>query len=268
MKAENIKDIVKEKYSQIARESDSDNSSSCCGPTNCCGSDSEISMIGDEYKDVECYNPDADLGLGCGIPTEFAGLKPGQHVLDLGSGAGNDCFVARAEVGESGKVIGIDFSEDMVKKARRNNQKHGFKNVYFLSGDIEEMPLKADQFDVVLSNCVLNLVPDKHKAFSEIHRVLKPGGHFCVSDVVVKGTLPEKLRKDAEMYAGCVSGALELEKYLDVIHKAGFRDMQIHKQKRIEIPQETLEKYIPKEQIEDFNTGDKGIFSITISAKR
>jgi ubiquinone/menaquinone biosynthesis C-methylase UbiE len=130
------------------------------------------------------------------------------------------------------------------------------------------MPLKADQFDVVLSNCVLNLVPDKHKAFSEIHRVLKPGGHFCVSDVVVKGTLPEKLRKDAEMYAGCVSGALELEKYLDVIHKAGFRDMQIHKQKRIEIPQETLEKYIPKEQIEDFNTGDKGIFSITISAKR
>jgi len=266
MKSENIKNAVKEKYSQIAQQSDKNASSPCCGESSCCGGELEISMIGDDYHDVAGYNPDADLGLGCGIPTEFAGLKPGQQVLDLGSGAGNDCFVARAEVGESGKVIGIDFSEDMVKTARRNNQKHGFKNVHFLSGDIEEMPLKADQFEVVLSNCVLNLVPDKHKAFSEIHRVLKSGGHFCVSDVVVKGTLPEKIRKDAEMYAGCVSGALELEKYLNVIRKTGFREVQIHKQKRIKIPQETLEKYIPKEQIENFNTGDKGIFSITVSA--
>lgn len=266
MKAQDVKNAVKEKYSQIARQNENNSSSPCCGESSCCGGELEISMIGDDYHNVAGYNPEADLGLGCGVPTEFAGLKPGQHVLDLGSGAGNDCFVARAEVGKSGKVIGIDFSEEMVKKARKNNQKRGFKNVYFLSGDIEEIPLKADQFDVVLSNCVLNLVPDKHKAFSEIQRVLKSGGHFCVSDVVIKGTLPDKLRKDAEMYAGCVSGALELEEYVDVIRQAGFRDMQIHKQKRIELPQETLEKYIPENELKDFNTGDKGIFSITVSA--
>lgn len=268
MKAQNIKDAVKEKYSQIARHSDNNTSSSCCGESSCCGGELEISMIGDEYHDVAGYNPEADLGLGCGVPTEFAGLKPGQHVLDLGSGAGNDCFVVREEVGESGRVTGIDFSEEMVKKARRNNQKRGFENVYFLSGDIEEMPLKSDQFDVVISNCVLNLVPDKNKAFAEIRRVLKSGGHFCVSDVVIKGKLPEMLRKDAEMYAGCVSGALEQEEYMEVIRETGFRDMEVHKQKRIEIPQQTLEKYIPENELKDFNTGDKGIFSITVSAKK
>lgn len=265
MKSESIKDVVKEKYSQIARESH-ENSSSCCGSSNCCGSDLEISMIGDEYKDVEGYNPDADLGLGCGVPTEFAGLKPGQHVLDLGSGAGNDCFVARSLVGETGRITGIDFSEDMVKKARRNNQKHGYDNVYFLSGDIEAMPLKVDQFDVVISNCVLNLVPDKSKAFAEIKRVLKSGGHFCVSDVVIKGQLPEKLRADAEMYVGCVSGALQIDEYLDVIRETDFRNVAVHKLKSIELPQKTLEKYIPENELVDFNNGAKGIFSITMSA--
>jgi len=264
MKAEDLKRVVQEKYGAIANQSILMNQSSCCGTSGCC-SDLEFSMIGDEYKNVKGYNPDADLGLGCGLPTQFADLKIGNHVLDLGSGAGNDCFVARAIVGETGKVTGLDFTDAMIIKAIRNNKKLGFTNVEFVQGDIEEMPLPDNNFDVIVSNCVLNLVPDKNKAFSEIMRVLKAGGHFCVSDVVIKGELPEALRKDAEMYAGCVAGAIEMTEYLQIIEKNGFKNTTVHKQKVISIPDDVLDNYLSKSEIEAFKNGDTGIFSITVS---
>ena len=187
-------------------------------------------------------------------------------MLDLGSGAGNDCFVARAIVGETGKVTGIDFTDAMLEKARKNVAKLGFSNVEFVKGDIEEMPLADNQFDVIVSNCVLNLVPDKTKAFSEIYRVLKPTGHFCVSDVVIKGVLPEKLQKDAEMYAGCVSGAIDINEYIGIIEKKGFKSIEIHKQKAIEIPVEILKEYLNDAEILQFKNKEIGIYSITVSA--
>ena len=264
MKAEDLKLVVKEKYGAIANQSLKMAPSSCCGSSGCCG-ELEISMIGDEYKNVEGYNPDADLGLGCGIPTQFAGIKKGDHILDLGSGAGNDCFVARAIVGEKGKVTGLDFTDAMVAKAIQNNNKLGFTNVDFVKGDIEEMPLPDNNFDIVVSNCVLNLVPDKNKAFAQILRVLKHGGHFCVSDVVIKGDLPDKIRKDAEMYVGCVSGAVKIDEYIEIINKKGFKNITVHKQKEIVIPVEVLENYLSNDEVKSFKNGDTGIFSITVS---
>lgn len=264
MKAEDLKLVVKEKYSAIATQSVLLSQQGCCGTTGCCG-DLGISMIGDEYNDVKGHNSEADLGLGCGIPTQFAAIKPGDSVLDLGSGAGNDCFVARSIVGDSGKVTGIDFTEAMIEKAKINLEKTGFNNIDFIQGDIEEMPLSDNSFDIVISNCVLNLVPDKNRAFAEIMRVLKLGGHFCVSDVVIKGELPEKLRKDAEMYAGCVSGALQMNEYLQIIEKQGFNNILIHMQKEIAIPENVLANYISTEEIKNFQKGETGIYSITIS---
>ena len=264
MKAEDLKYVVKDRYSQIATQSKLQNETSCCGVGGCCTID--YAVFAESYEREKGYNADADLGLGCGIPTQFALIKEGDSVLDLGSGAGNDCFVARAIVGETGKVTGIDFTDAMLEKARKNVAKLGFANVEFVKGDIEEMPLEDNQFDVIVSNCVLNLVPDKTKAFSEIYRVLKPSGHFCVSDVVIKGVLPEKLQKDAEMYAGCVSGAIDIDEYLGIIEKQGFKSIEIHKQKEIEIPVEILKEYLTNEEIQQFKNKEIGIFSITVSA--
>jgi arsenite methyltransferase len=265
MKSENLKSIVKEKYGQIALKSEPQ--TGCCGSlSSCCEPD--YSMFSENYDHLQGYNPDADLGLGCGIPTEFAAIEPGQHVLDLGSGAGNDCFVARAIVGETGKVTGLDFSTEMLEKARKNAAKLGYTNVVFAEGDIEQMPFDDDQFDVIISNCVLNLVPDKSKAFSEMKRVLKSGGHFCVSDVVIKGELPEKLRKDAEMYAGCVSGAMKIDDYLEVIKDTGYQNLQLHKQRQIEIPADILKHYLTDVELSAFNNGTFGLFSITVSANK
>lgn len=266
MKAQDLKLVVQQKYGQIASQSKLQNETSCCGVGGCCSVD--YTIFSENYDKEKGYLPDADLGLGCGIPTQFAGIQQGNVVLDLGSGAGNDCFVARALVGEAGKVVGIDFTDAMLDKARSNNQKLGFSNVSFVKGDIENMPLEAMQFDVVVSNCVLNLVPDKYQAFSEIYRVLKPKGHFCVSDVVLKGTLPEKLQKDAEMYAGCVSGAIELKEYLQIIDNKGFKNVQIHKEKEIEIPVEILKQYLTEKEIQQFKSKEIGIFSVTISAEK
>lgn len=265
MKAEDLKLLVKEKYSEIANQTKQQNETSCCGSTCGCG-DSTYTIMNESYEKLEGYNPDADLGLGCGIPTQFAGINVGDHVLDLGSGAGNDCFVARAIVGESGKVTGLDFTDAMLSKAIENNKKLGFSNVEFVKGDIEEIPLPDNTINVVVSNCVLNLVPDKNKAFAQIYRVLKPNGHFCVSDVVIKGDLPDSLRKDAEMYAGCISGAIDMDEYLEIIKIQGFKDVTIHKQKDIEIPYEILEKYLSQVELVEFQNGSIGIFSITVSA--
>lgn len=264
MDANNLKLIVKEKYSEIAKQSKQQNESSCCSASGCC-STVDYAVFSESYEKLDGYNPDADLGLGCGIPTQFAGIENGQHVLDLGSGAGNDCFVARAIVGETGKITGLDFTDAMLEKAKANAAKLGFTNVEFIKGDIEEMPLPDNTYDVVVSNCVLNLVPDKEKAFAQIIRVLKPNGHFCVSDVVIKGNLPEKLRKDAEMYVGCVSGAVDITEYLEIINKKGFKNVTIHKQKEIAIPDNVLENYLSKQEIKSFKNGDTGIYSITVS---
>jgi len=264
---ENAKEIVKEKYSEIAHQSKGQNESSCCGSTGC-GSGVDYTIFSESYDKLEGYNPDADLGLGCGIPTEFAHIKAGDTVIDLGSGAGNDCFVARALVGEKGKVIGIDMTEAMIEKARLNTEKLGYTNVEFRLGDIEKMPVTADKADVVISNCVLNLVPDKNKAFAEIFRVLKPGGHLSISDVVLEGNLPEKLQQAAEMYAGCVSGAIQKEDYLKIIADKGFKNTTVQKEKAISVPDEILLNYLSRQELADFKETGAGIFSITVYAEK
>ncbi len=264
MIAKDLKLVVKEKYNEIANQSTFQNQISCCGSSGCCG-ELEFSMIGDEYQNIEGYNPDADLGLGCGLPTQYAEIKTGNHVLDLGSGAGNDCFVARSIVGNTGHVTGIDFTDAMLEKAKKNLGKAGFKNIDFLKGDIEDLPLKDNNFDVVISNCVLNLVPNKQKAFSEIYRVLKPGGHFCISDVVLTGDLPEKLKEAAEMYAGCVAGAILKDAYLDIIRKQGFEHVEVKKEKEIEIPYNILLKFISLDELREFKRNKVGIYSITVN---
>jgi arsenite methyltransferase len=266
MKAEELKLVVKEKYGKIALENSSENS--CCGSSSCCGPGVDYTVFSEKYDNKEGYNPEADMNLGCGIPTDFAQIKAGDHILDLGSGAGNDCFVARAIVGDSGKVTGIDMTEPMIVKARENCAKLKFTNVDFVLGDIEVMPFDEKIFDVVISNCVLNLVPDKTKAFKEIFRVLKPGGHFCVSDVVIKGTLSERMQKDAEMYAGCVSGASEMSEYLTIVEKSGFLNIKVHKQKEIRLPDSLLSEYNDANELKSYQAGDTGIFSITVSASR
>ncbi len=261
-----LKDIVKEKYGKIAQQGKVENASSCCGATTPTNKVYNIMM--DDYSQTEGYVEDADLGLGCGLPTQFAKIEKGDTVIDLGSGAGNDCFVARYETGETGKVIGIDFTPIMVKKARENAEKLGFNNVEFREGDIDDMPVSNNVADVVVSNCVLNLVPIKQKVINEIYRVLKPGGHFSISDIVLVGNLPEALRQDAEMYAGCVAGAIQKQDYLQYIKDAGFSNITIQKEKTIVIPNDILSKYLSEEEITAFNNGTTGIFSITVYAEK
>ncbi|MBX2972566.1 MAG: arsenite methyltransferase [Flavobacteriales bacterium] len=263
---ENIKRTVREKYAEIAMQDKTTNASSCCGAGGC--STEVYNIMTDDYAQVEGYAPDADLGLGCGLPTQFAGIKPGDTVLDLGSGAGNDCFVARNETGPDGRVIGVDFTPEMIAKAKENARKLGYDNVEFRQGDIEQLPLSANMVDVVVSNCVLNLVPDKRKAFSEMHRVMKSGGHFSISDVVLRGELPGKLREAAEMYAGCVSGAMQESDYLGIIHDLGFEQVTVQKRKPIILPDDILARYISAEEIAAFKAAGTGIFSITVSAAK
>lgn len=261
-----IKELVRQKYSEIALQDKATNESSCCGAGGC--STEVYNIMTDDYTDLKGYNPDADLGLGCGLPTQFAVIKKGDVVIDLGSGAGNDCFVARSEAGESGKIIGIDFTEAMINKARQNAENLGFNNVEFRQGDIEHMPVTSNTADVVVSNCVLNLVPNKDKVFKEIFRVLKPGGHFSISDVVLIGKLPDQIKNAAEMYAGCVSGAIQRETYLELIKINGFTDMRIQKEKPIIIPDDILQNYLSAEEIHTFKSGNTGIFSISVYAAK
>src|ERR1700722_18522556 len=225
---EQIKDMVRQKYSEIALQDKEDNQASCCG-SGCCSTE-VYNIMSEDYSTLQGYNPEADLGLGCGLPTQFAKIKNGDIVIDLGSGAGNDAFIARAETGETGKVIGIDFTPAMIDKARVNAEKLNFHNVEFRQGDIEKMPVTANIADVIVSNCVLNLVPNKPAVFQEIYRVLKPGGHFSISDIVLVGELPEKIRQAAEMYAGCVAGAIQKQDYLGLIEATGFTSITLQKE--------------------------------------
>jgi ubiquinone/menaquinone biosynthesis C-methylase UbiE len=261
-----LKSIVREKYGKIAQQGRVEKSSSCCGSSDATNKVYDIMM--DDYTGTQGYVEDADLGLGCGLPTQFAKIQKGDTVIDLGSGAGNDCFVARHETGSEGKVIGIDFTPAMIQKARTNTEKLGYNNVEFREGDIDQMPVNDSVADVVVSNCVLNLVPNKEKVIGEIFRVLKPGGHFSISDIVLVGDLPPALQADAEMYAGCVAGAIQKETYLDFIHRAGFEEVTIQKEKPIVIPKSILGKYLSVKEMENFEKGFTGIFSITVFAQK
>lgn len=263
---EQIKEMVRQKYSEIALQDKETNQSSCCGSGGC--STEVYNIMSDDYTTLGGYNPDADLGLGCGLPTQFAKIQKGNTVIDLGSGAGNDCFIARSETGEDGRVIGIDFTPAMVEKAKANAAKLGFSNVEFRQGDIEHMPVSANTADVIVSNCVLNLVPNKDNVFKDIFRVLKPGGHFSISDVVLVGNLPDDLRNAAEMYAGCVSGAIQKEVYLELIRNNGFTNISIQKEKTIEVPDDILANYLDAEQLASFKSASIGIFSITVYAEK
>jgi arsenite methyltransferase len=265
--ADHIKEIVKEKYSQIVDQSKEQNETSCCGASCGCAT-SDTAIMAEDYSRLEGYVPDADLGLGCGLPTEFARIKEGNTVVDLGSGAGNDAFVARSIAGAGGKVIGIDMTEKMIDRARTNAEKLGFNNVEFRLGDIENMPLNSAMADVVVSNCVLNLVPDKVRAFNEVYRVLKPGGHFSVSDIVLEGDLPESFRASAEMYAGCVSGAIQKDDYMKIIDTTGFEDIIVQKERKITLPDEILSVYLSASEVEKYKTSKFGIYSITVYAEK
>lgn len=263
---EELKELVKQKYGEIALQQKDINTASCCG-SGCCSTE-VYNIMSEDYTELEGYSADADLGLGCGLPTQFAQIKKGDTVVDLGSGAGNDAFVARAETGETGKVIGIDFTPAMIAKARTNAEKLSFHNVEFRQGDIEQMPVTSGTADVVISNCVLNLVPNKDGVIKEIFRVLKPGGHFSISDIVLQGALPENLQQAAEMYAGCVSGAIQKNTYLELINQNGFENVTIQKEKVIDIPDDILSGYLSREQINEFKNRSTGIYSITVFAKK
>lgn len=262
-----LKEMVRQKYSEIALQDKDVNAASCCGANSCCSTE-VYNIMSEDYTKLEGYNADADLGLGCGLPTEFARIKPGDVVIDLGSGAGNDCFVARAQTGETGKVIGIDFTEAMIAKARANADKLGYNNVEFRQGDIEQMPVGGGVADVVVSNCVLNLVPNKRNVVKEIFRVLKTNGHFSISDIVLVGTLPANLQSAAEMYAGCVSGAIQKDEYLQIIKDAGFEHITIQKEKAIFIPDDILSQYMSASEIAAFRNSDTGIYSITVYGRK
>jgi ubiquinone/menaquinone biosynthesis C-methylase UbiE len=264
--SEQLKELVRKKYGEIALQEKESNQSSCCG-SGCCSAE-VYNIMTEDYSTLEGYNPDADLGLGCGLPTQFAKIRKGDTVVDLGSGAGNDCFIARKEAGEDGRVIGIDFTPAMLDKARANADKLGYRNVEFRQGDIENIPVSANVANVIVSNCVLNLVPDKDKVFKEIFRVLKPNGHFSISDVVLVGDLPESLKKDAEMYAGCVAGAIQKDAYLGLIADNGFSSITIQKEKRIDIPDDILSNYMTESDLKEFKECSTGVFSITVFAEK
>ncbi len=263
---EQIKEMVRKKYSEIALQDKNANESSCCG-SGCCTTE-VYNIMTDDYTNMSGYNPEADLGLGCGLPTQYARIKKGDVVIDLGSGAGNDAFIARSETGETGKVIGIDFTEAMIGKARSNANKLGFQNVEFRQGDIERLPVFSNTADVIVSNCVLNLVPNKDGVFKEINRVLKPGGHFSISDIVLIGSLPAKLKEAAEMYAGCVAGAIQKQAYLELILINGFKNIVIQKEKVITVPDDILNSYLSETEIVAFRHSGTGIYSITVYAEK
>jgi arsenite methyltransferase len=262
MDSKEIKNQVKNKYGEIALQT----KQGCgCGGGSCCsGEDIDYTIMSENYSGLDGYVADADMGLGCGLPTQHAGIQQGDTVVDLGAGAGNDVFVARSIVGESGRVIGVDMTDEMVLKANLNNQKLGYKNVEFKLGEIEDLPVAESTTDVVVSNCVLNLVPDKEKAFVEIFRILKPGGHFCISDIVLEGNLPDSLKEAAELYAGCVSGAIQKNEYLNIIKNSGFQNTEIKSTKKIDFPDELLTPYLTSDQMADFKKANIGIYSITV----
>lgn len=267
MDEKEIKKIVKEGYSKVARQG-----SSCCGGTNAAEDISK--KIGYNNEDMKSVPDGANLGLGCGNPIAMASLKTGQTVLDLGSGAGFDCFLAAKKVGQSGKVIGVDMTQAMIEKAKKNAQKGNYQNVEFRLGEIEDLPVDDNSVDVVISNCVINLVPDKSKAFAQAYRVLKPGGQLMVSDVVLLKTLPISIRNSIEAYIGCLSGAMMKDEYLKVIAGAGFKNVKILNQTPFPLdimandPTATAILDAPHVSAEDMNSAENSVASIKVSATK
>lgn len=268
MNDKDLKELVKQRYSELALNSDILKGSCCCGKNPAAPSKKVYTIMSEDYTKLKGYEPDADLGVGCGLPTEYAHISKGDTVIDLGSGAGNDCFIARAEVGEEGEVIGIDFSPQMIDKARANALKRGYNNVKFLEGDIEDMPLQDNIADVVVSNCVLNLLPKKNIIFKEIYRVLKPGGHFCISDVVLNGTFPKEFTDNAAMYAGCIASAIQRDDYLSEIEKVDFMNIRVVRTKPVVIPDEVLSEHLDESTIQKYKAGNVGIYSITVTGQK
>ncbi|MFL5811317.1 MAG: arsenite methyltransferase [Flavisolibacter sp.] len=266
METQDLKELVRQKYSEIALQDKERNKSSCCG-SECCSAEAD-SIMAEDYTELKGYNAEADLGLGCGLPTKFAKINTGDVVVDLGSGAGNDAFIARHEAGDTGKIIGIDFTPAMIERARKNAEIRGINNVEFRQGDIESIPVTADTADVIVSNCVLNLVPNKDKVFKEMYRILKPGGHFSISDIVLEGELPVQIRQAAEMYAGCVSGAIQKQVYLDLAEANGFKNIVVQKDKKIELEDDVLLQYLSRKKLMEFRNSGAGIRSITVYAEK
>ncbi len=261
---EEIKRAVKDEYSRRVKKFNEKKNSSC----STCMPEKDFTIVGDEYSKLEGYNPDADMGQGCGLPTQFAKIRKGDTVLDLGCGAGNDCFIARSVTGEKGRIIGLDMTEAMIEKANQNAAKMGYKNMEFILGEIENIPLPSNTADVVVSNCVLNLVPDKIKAFSEIHRVLKPGGHFSISDMVLVGSLPNELRESIKLYASCVSGAVSKDEYLNIIHEQGFQNVILQKEERVTIPEDQLPEFLSEKEITLLRGTDVKVLSINVYGEK
>ncbi len=257
-----IKKMVREKYAGIALQREKNTGSCGCG----CSDLTDYSFMSDDYSRVKGYEPEADLGLGCGLPTQYAFIRPGDTVVDMGSGAGNDCFIAARETGPDGRVIGIDMTPEMVERAKKNAGKLGFGNVEFCLGEIEDTPLEDNSADVVVSNCVFNLAPDKSAAFRETFRILRPGGHLSISDIVIDGFLPEPLLKEAEMYAGCVAGALKAEDYLEIVSQTGFIHVTVMNKRKINLPRELTGIYGITEELS--RPEGTGIYSITVFAKK
>jgi len=228
MKNEKIKKIVKSKYDEIAKKS-----TGCCSDSSCGSYNIDIAKsIGYSEDEINNYS-ESNLGLGCGNPAALGEIKPGDVVLDLGSGAGFDCFLAARKVGNSGKVIGVDMTETMIKKAEDNAKKYGFKNVEFRYGDIDNLPIENNSIDVIISNCVINLTPDKLKVFKEAYRVLKADGKMFVSDIVLLENLTEEQRNDEDLIASCVGGALLKDDYIEIIKKSGFKIKSVDENKKI-----------------------------------
>jgi arsenite methyltransferase len=260
-----VRALVRERYGAIATEAATCCTSSCCGPEM---APDGLNVVGNAYEGVAGRLAEADLNLGCGVPTQQAALKRGETVLDLGSGAGNDVFIARHEVGAEGRVIGVDMTPDMIARARANAQKLGFDNVDFRLGEIEHLPVESGSIDVIISNCVLNLLPNKAPAFIEMLRVLRPGGRFCVSDIVATGPLPEGVREAAGLYVGCVAGAIPETEYLALIKAAGFKGAHTAKEQPIALPDESLSPHMSGEEITAFRGSGVQLKSVTVLASK
>ncbi|HEY51963.1 MAG TPA: arsenite methyltransferase [Caldilineae bacterium] len=257
VKAPEIKQKVRERYGAVAQQN-----ASCCG-----GDETEIQLVDYSALNVEVV-ADADLGLGCGVPTLTADIRPGETVLDLGSGAGIDVFLAARAVGPRGKVIGVDMTPEMIQRARENAKRGGYENVEFRQGELEDMPVDDDSIDVILSNCVINLVPDKGKVFDEIYRVLKPGGRFSISDIVTFGDVPAVIREDIALWTGCIAGALDQNDYRELIRSAGFENVRYEKEQRYD------SSWIPDKyrqalghHVDEMN-GAFGITSVTVVGEK